>query len=73
LCGICLEQSRTVWRASCSFFLRHQARTTQESAPWHDPSSHRVQFVTVEKGVNQEEIVRHLRAFLAELNRQNLV
>ncbi len=26
----------------------------QESAPWHDPSNHRVQFVTVEEGVRLE-------------------
>jgi hypothetical protein len=23
----------------------------QDSAPWHDPSKHTVQFVTVEKGI----------------------
>jgi len=27
---------------------------TQESAPWHDPSKHRVQFITVEEGVQLE-------------------
>ncbi len=26
----------------------------QESAPWHDPSAHKVQFVTVEEGVQLE-------------------
>jgi len=30
------------------------ASCAQESAPWHDPSPHKVQFITVEEGVQLE-------------------